>query len=40
MLFGLVDNFGKNSTFRSWGDGQYYIDFYDLDSALGGGNQG
>ena len=40
MLFGLVDNFGKNSTFRSWGEGQYYIDFYDLDSALGGGNQG
>lgn len=41
ILFGLVDNFGKNSTFRNWGiDGQYYIDFYDLDSALGGGNQG
>lgn len=41
MLFGLIDNFGKNSSFRSWGsEGQYYIDFYDLDSALGGGNQG
>lgn len=41
LLFGLIDNFGKNSTYRSWGEtGQYYIDFYDLDCALGGGNQG
>ena len=40
MLFGLIDNFGKNSTYRSWNNGQYYVDFYDLDCALGGGNQG
>jgi hypothetical protein len=40
LLFGLVDNFGKNATFRSWNSGQYYIDFYDLDTAMGGGNQG
>lgn len=40
LLFGLVDNFGKNSTYRSWDGGQYYIDFYDLDTALKGDNQG
>lgn len=40
LLFGLIDNFGKNSTYRSWAGGQYYVDFYDLDCALGGGNQG
>lgn len=45
LLFGLVDNFGKNSTFRSWGSQtsdstKYYIDFYDMDTALGGSNQG
>lgn len=40
MLFGLVDNFGKNQTYRSWNGGKYYIDFYDLDTALGGSNQG
>lgn len=39
-FFGLVDNFGKNSTYRSWEGGDYTIGFYDLDSALGGGNQG
>lgn len=40
LLFGLIDNFGKNSTYRSWGNGQYYIDFYDLDCALKNDNQG
>lgn len=40
LLFGLVDNFGKNSTYRSWNNGKYYIDFYDLDSGNGGSNQG
>lgn len=40
LLFGLIDNFGKNSTYRSWNNGQYYIDFYDLDCALKGDNQG
>lgn len=40
LLFGLIDNFGKNSTYRSWLGGQYYIDFYDLDCALKGDNQG
>ena len=40
LMFGLIDNFGKNSTYRSWNNGQYYIDFYDLDCGLGGGNQG
>lgn len=39
-LFGLADNFGKNSTYRSWNGGDYIIGFYDLDTALGGGNQG
>ena len=39
-MFGLIDNFGKNSTYRSWLGGQYYIDFYDLDCALKGDNQG
>lgn len=39
-MFGLADNFGKNSTFRSWENGDYYIGFYDMDTALGGGNQG
>ena len=39
-FFGLIDNFGKNSTYRSWEGGDYTIGFYDLDSALGGGNQG
>lgn len=39
-LFGLVDNFGKNSTYRSWHGGDYFVDFYDLDCALGGANQG
>ncbi len=38
-FFGLIDNFGKNATFRIW-DSQYYIGFYDLDTALGGDNQG
>lgn len=40
LLFGLIDNFGKNSTYRSWLGGQYYIDFYDLDCALKSDNQG
>lgn len=39
-FFGLADNFGKNSTYRSWQNGDYYIGFYDMDTALGGGNQG
>lgn len=39
-LFGLVDNFGKNSTYRSWNNGLYYVGFYDMDTALGGDNQG
>lgn len=40
LLFGLVDNFGKNSTYRCWNDSQFYLDFYDMDTALGGDNQG
>lgn len=40
LAFGLQDNFGKNSTYRSWLGGQYFIDFYDLDCALRGDNQG
>lgn len=39
-FFGLIDNFGKNSTYRSWDDSTYYLDFYDLDSGNGGDNQG
>lgn len=38
--FGLVDNFGKNSTYRSWDAKTFYVDFYDLDTAIGGDNQG
>lgn len=40
MLLGLVDNFGKNMAHKSWNGGQYFSGFYDLDSALGGSNQG
>lgn len=46
LLFGLIDNFGKNLTFRSWAIpntdkfGEYFFGFYDLDTALGGDNQG
>ncbi len=46
LLFGLVDNFGKNLTFRNWYDpssknyGPFYFGFYDMDTALGGDNQG
>ena len=40
LLFGLIDNFGKNSTYRSWLGRQYFIDFYDLDCGLKGDNQG
>ena len=40
LLFGLEDNFGKNSTYRSWNGGNYYIDFYDMDSGNGNSNQG
>lgn len=47
-MFGLIDNLTKNMTFRSWplkrGDevsiGKYYAGFYDMDSSLGGSNQG
>lgn len=39
-FFGLNDNFGKNSTYRSWKGKDYFIDFYDMDSANGGSNQG
>lgn len=38
--FGLVDNFGKNSTYRSWDGNTFYVDFYDLDTANGSDNQG
>lgn len=38
--FGLVDNFGKNSTYRSWDGNKYFLDFYDLDCSLSGDNQG
>ena len=46
LLFGLVDNFGKNLTFRNWYDpstknyGPFYFGFYDMDTAIGGDNQG
>lgn len=47
LMFGLEDNFGKNSTYRSWGIdsngnyiGKYYMGFYDLDSGNGNSNQG
>lgn len=38
--FGLVDNFGKNSTYRTWDGSTFYVDFYDLDTANGSDNQG
>jgi len=43
LLFGLRDNFDKNISYRSWGSSenqQIYVDFYDLDTALGLTNQG
>ena len=40
QLGGAADNFGKNMTFRSWNNGDYYAGFYDLDCLFGGGNQG
>lgn len=40
LLFGLVDNFGKNSTYRSWNGGPYFMGFYDLDTGLKNDNQG
>lgn len=46
LLFGLVDNFGKNLTFRNWYNpstknyGPFYFGFYDMDTAIGGDNQG
>lgn len=40
MLFGMVDNFGKNMMLTTW-DGQiWYPTFYDLDSSLGLDNTG
>lgn len=47
-LFGLEDNFGKNMASVAWNgvdslgvdNSTFYAQFYDLDSALGGGNQG
>nr|DAK09215.1 MAG TPA: hypothetical protein [Crassvirales sp.]DAU12247.1 MAG TPA: hypothetical protein [Caudoviricetes sp.] len=39
-FFGLVDNFGKNSTYRSWDGNKYLTDFYDLDCSMSGDNQG
>lgn len=38
-LFGLIDNFGKNSVLKIYSK-MFYLGFYDLDSALGGDNQG
>lgn len=38
-LFGLIDNFGKNSVLKIYSR-MFYLGFYDLDSALGGDNQG
>jgi len=40
MLFGLIDNFGKNVSYRCWKGSEYYPDFYDLDTAFGSSNQG
>lgn len=48
LFHGLIDNFGKNSTYRAWNHGttanpqygDFIIDFYDLDTAHGDDNQG
>lgn len=46
MLFGLIDNFGKNMQFKKWknklggSSNQWTPSFYDMDTALGLNNQG
>lgn len=40
LLFGLKDNFGKNISFRCWGNEPIITDFYDLDCAFQDANQG
>lgn len=40
LLFGLKDNFGKNISYRAWGDNDFIPDFYDLDCGFADSNQG
>ena len=35
MCFGAVDNLGKNAKIANFGDGRWYFQFYDCDTALG-----
>lgn len=40
LLFGLIDNFDKNVSFRVFGSSKLLADFYDMDTALGLNNVG
>ena len=44
FVFGLVDNFGKDLMFNTWGEEEgfykWYFTFYDMDTAFGIDNQG
>lgn len=40
MLFGMVDNFGKNMMLTTWDGNIWFPTFYDLDSCLGLDNTG
>ena len=40
LVFGLVDNLGKNTMMNTWDGDEWYFNFYDIDTAMGLENQG
>jgi hypothetical protein len=40
LVFGLVDNLGKNTMMNTWDGNVWYFNFYDIDTAMGLENQG
>ena len=40
LIFGMVDSMCKNMTLRCWGNGEWYLCFYDMDTAFGLDNSG
>lgn len=40
LIFGMVDSMCKNMTLRSWGNDEWYLCFYDMDTAFGLNNSG